>query len=580
MLLSATAWSAMSQFPGRIYGNLGFFYTGTQTEEGAKSNSTNTTLSLNLDSYLWRPWFATYNIGGTGSVTKNESAVGDSRVDLLSTHLNFSLLPRSRYPFRLTMSTNDNVDDWLSGEPTVVDFGSQYKSRYLNARQSYITLSGDRVDGWYTRRSRNYSGIDLVDNTFGAKAKVRGKHQNLYANGTYQWRNNSANDNEANNIVGAVTHNYFPTSEFYVKTLLTKTYTDDGTSTANSSIFSNRTTNTDQLSSFFYWRPDYKPYTATGGLRTYRRVADINNVEDTTQIGIDANVAGNYTLTRRLRLTATASGSVLHSTDVSDARNANQSVLLSYRSDRIRYRDIGYYWYANGGFGNKVNIEYDDVETTQSLNASIGHSAKKSWVTGNRSALRVNLTQSATEYLRNNEFDTSLSLSHSASVHWSDEMRKGQFYTQLTALDTRNIDDKTEMQIINFQLSRIVPVNRLSQWGAHLSAQSSRRHSSADDEESFIDGFLTTINGRLNYQHARLFGIYKLKFRTKLDWTSTANRDGGDRKQADWLGRLGYNIGKLSAALITRLRFQNPKTLITKQEFDNATIFFQLNRSF
>ena len=573
MLLSATVWSAMSQFPGRVYGNVGFFYTGTQSEEGAKSNSTNTTLSLNLDSYVWRPWFATYNIGGTGSVTKNESAVGSNSVDLLSTHLNFSLLPRSRYPFRLTMSTNDNVDDWLSSEPTVVNFGSQYKSRYLNARQSYITLSGDRIDGWYTRRSRNYSGIDLVDNTFGAKAKVRGKHQNLYANGTYQWRNNSANDNETNNIVGAVTHNYFPTNEFYVKTLVTKTYTDDGVDTPNSSIFSNRTTNTDQLSSFFYWRPDYKPYTATGGLRTYRRVADINNADDTTQIGIDANLAGNYTITRRLRLTATASGSVLHSTDVSDARNTNQSVLLSYRSDRIRYRDIGYHWYASGGFGNKINIEYDDVETTQSLNANIGHSAKKSWVTGNRSALRVNLTQSATEYLRNNEFDTSLSLSHSASVHWSDEMRKGQFYTQLTALDTRNIDDKTEMQIINFQLSRIVPVNRLSQWGAHLSAQSSRRHASGDDEESFIDGFLTSINGRLNYQHARLFGIYKLKFRTKLDVTSTANRNGGDRKQADWLGRLGYNIGKLSTAIIGRWVFSD-SGLGTK------VVYLQINRSF
>ena len=563
----------MSYFPGRVYGNLGFFYTGTQTQEGAKSNSTNTTLSLNLDSYVWRPWFATYNLGGTGSVTKNVSSVNSSSVDLLATHFNFSLLPRSRYPFRLTASTNDNVDDWLSSEPTVLDFGSQYRSRYVNARQSYITLSGDRVDGWYTRRSRNYSGIDLVDNTFGAKAKVRGKHQNLYANGTYQWRDNSANNNETNNIVGAVTHNYFPSSEFYVKTLMTKTYTEDGSSTPNSSIFSNRTTNTDQLSSFFYWRPDYKPYSMTGGLRTYRRVADVQNTSDTEQIGVDANVAGNYTLTRRLHLTATASGSILQTTDVSDARNANQSVLLSYRSDRIRYRDFGYHWYANGGVGNKINIEFQDIETSQSLNVGVGHSAQKSWITGNRSNLRVNLTQSATEYIRNRDVDTSLSLSHSASVHWSEEMRKGQFYSQLTALDSRNINEETELQIINFQLSRIVPINRLSQWGAHLSAQSSRRHSREDVEKPFIDGFLTSINGRLNYQHARLFGIYKLKFRSKLDVTSTANRDGGDRKQADWLGRLGYNIGKLSTAVIGRWVFSD-SGLGTK------VVYLQVNRSF
>ncbi|HFE39543.1 MAG TPA: hypothetical protein ENK06_14205, partial [Gammaproteobacteria bacterium] len=392
-LLSATAWSAASQFPGRVYGNLGFYYTGIRTEEGAKSNSTNTTLSLNMNSYVWKPWFATYDIGGTGSIAKNQSSANTSSVDLLSTHLNFSLLPRSRYPFRLTFSTNDNVNDLLSGDLATGSRG--YRSRYLNARQSFITLSGDRYDGWYTRRTRTYSGVDLVDNTVGAKAKVRGKYQNLYANGTYQWRDNSVNSNQTKNIFGSVTHNYFPSSEFYVKTLVSKIYTDDGSNTPNSSIFSNRTTNTDQLSSFFYWRPDYKPYRVTGGLRTYRRAADISNAADTTQIGVDANVAGTYTITRRLLLTATANGSVLSSSDVSDARNSNQSVLLSYRSDRIRYRDIGYHWYASGGFENKINSEFNDTQTSQSLNATAGHSAQKGWTTGNRSTLRLNITQSA-----------------------------------------------------------------------------------------------------------------------------------------------------------------------------------------
>jgi len=573
MIVSAAAWSSVSNFPGKVYGNLGFFYTGTQTGEGARSNSTNTTLSLNLDSYVWRPWFATYNIGGTGSVTKNESSIGSSSVDLLSTHADFSLLPRSRYPFRLTMSTNDNIDDWLSSEKTVINFGTQYKSRYLNARQSFITLAGDRYDGWYTRRSRNYSGIDQTDNTFGAKAKVRGKSQNFYANGTYQFRENSANSNETKNIVGSAVHNYFPTSDFYIKTLVTKTYADDTDSTPNSSVFSERTTNLDQMSSFFYWRPVYKPYTSTGGLRAHRRVVEVDGA-DSSQVGVDANLAGNYTLTRRLRLTATANASVLNSENIAVISNSNQSVLLSYRSDRIRYREIGYQWYASGGIGNKINVSNETFdEVSQTLNAGIGHSGQKSWVTGNRSRVNVNLSQSIREFIRVKEEDSSLSLSHSASVNWNEEMRKGQFYTQLTALDTRNIDDKTEMQIINYQLSRVAPINRLSQWGAHLSAQSSRRYTEGDEEKDFIDGFLTAISARLNYQHGRLFGIYKLKLRTKLDVTSTANRDGGDRKQADWLGRLGYNVGKLSTALIGRWVFSD-SGLGTK------VVYLQLNRSF
>lgn len=152
-------------------------------------------------------------------------------------------------------------------------------------------------------------------------------------------------------------------------------------------------------------------------------------------------------------------------------------------------------------------------------------------------------------------------------------MRRGQFYSQLTALDTRNIDDDTEMQIINLQVSRTLPMTRLSQWGMHLSGQSSRRRSPGDDDERFIDGFLTTINGRLNYQHARMFGIYRLKFRTRVDVTSTANRNGGDRRQADWQGNLGYKVGKLSTALIGRWVFSD-------SGMDNKIVYLQLNRSF
>ena len=571
VLFSTTAWSATSSFPGHISGNLGFFYSHNRADEGAKNTSLHSLLGLNLSSYLWRPWFSTYDIGGTASVTNNKSGVGSNRVDVLNTHFNFSLMPRSRYPFRLTYTTNDDVDEWISSKATILDLGNQYRSRYLNARQSYITRKGDRYDGWYSRRSRTYSGVDLVDNTFGAKAKVRGKQQNLYANGTYQWRDNSLNSNQTKNIVGAVTHNYFPTSDFYIKTLVTKIYTDDGTETPNSSIFPNRETNTDQLSSFFYWRPVYKPYTTTGGLRAYRREATIENANDTEQIGVDANVAGNYTITRRLRLTATANASVLHSPDVSDARNSNQSVLLSYRSDRILYREIRYQWYANGGVGNRINMEFDDVDTAQTLNAGIGHSAQKAWVTGNRSSMRMNLTQSAREFVSVKQENAALSVSHSASLYWTEEMRKGQFFTQLTALDTRNFDEETELQIVNFQLSRVMPLNRLSQWGAHITTQSSRRHGPDDEEEDFIDGFLTTISGRLNYQHARMFGIYKLKFRSRLDVSGTANREGGDRKQADLYGHLGYNIGKLSTAAIVRKVFSDAGSL---------TFYLQLNRSF
>jgi len=555
--------------PIRAYGNLGYFFTYTEADQGAVGNNTVGTLSLNADSYIWRPWFATLNVGGTSSMSRSQTETTSGNVDILQTHGEFSLLPRSRFPFRLSFNTNNNVSEW----GMIPTFGEDYRSQYVNARQSVITRSGDRFDVWYTSRSRNYFDTKYLDDTVGGKLKIRGTHYNLYSNGTYQERKKEGSKDETKNALASVTHNYFPTSDFYIKTLMSHSIFSDGNESEISSIFLNRKTSTSQMSSLFYWRPVYRPYTMTGGMRAYRRDSEIGNADDHVQVGVDANIAANYTLTRRTRLTATANAAVLHMNQTSDARNTNQSLLLSYRSDNWFFRNIGYHWFANAGVGNKINIEFEETDYSQNLNGSIGHTAQRVWITGNRSSFKFSATQTARDTILSEDLENSLNLAHSATLFWNEELRKGRFYTQLSVLDSRDIDDETETQILNYQFSRIVPVNRLSQWGAHLSMQSSRRHAPGDVEDSFLDGFLTTASGRLNYQHGRMFGIYKLKFRLKLDVSSTANRDGEDRQQADLEARMGYNIGKLSTALIGRKVWSD-------SGLGTFVGMFQLNRSF
>jgi len=84
---------------------------------------------------------------------------------------------------------------------------------------------------------------------------------------------------------------------------------------------------------------------------------------------------------------------------------------------------------------------------------------------------------------------------------------------------------------------------------------------------------LTTLTGRLSYQHGRLFGIYRLKFNTKLDLSSTANRDGGDRKQAEWESRATYAVGMLNTALVARV-------VESDSGLGSRVVVFQANRSF
>jgi len=587
--------SAATIVPKRLYGNVGYFYTGNKADGGATTNSSLTTFSLNLDSYFWRPWFATLDMGATSSMSSSETATTSSRLDLVSTRLNFALMSRSRYPFRLSYNTSDNVTDWTSGKITLISLGPQYKTRFLNARQSLITKAGNRFDAWFTQRTRNYTGIKLVDDTFGAKLKTRGKTFNLYANGVFQKRTNSLNNDETENRTATMTHNFFPNKAFYIKTQFSSSHNDVGSEILNKSnvgMFRNRLTRTNQLSSFMYWRPDYKPYTATGGLRVYRRYTDDGtDTQDNVQQGVSANLAGNYKINRRLRATATVTNSGLYSSGSNDyvTISSNQSVLVNYRSDNVIYREYLYNWFASGGVTSRVGFKNPEDESvtsfqpgnrhlyskdySQNVRGGAGHTLTRSWLTGNRSTLKVNLNQSANETLETKGKRNSLGISHSASINWHELLKKGKFYSQLTMLDSRNIDESTESQLVNLQVSRIVPINRLSQWGSHLSTQSSRRYTSANEEDSFWDGFLTSVNGRLNYQHARMFGIYKLKFRTRVEFSSTANRRGGDRKQADWEGRLGYNIGKLSTALIGRKVWSD-------SGIGTGIVVFQVNRSF
>jgi hypothetical protein len=257
-----------------------------------------------------------------------------------------------------------------------------------------------------------------------------------------------------------------------------------------------------------------------------------------------------------------------------DTQSANVSALLNYRSDRIMLRDFIYNWYASGGIGNRIDVHFEEASYSQNLNVGAGHSAHRVWVTGNRSTVRLNLTQSAREFVKYEPLDTGLNISHSISATWNKDLRKGRFYSQLSMLDSHLIDNtNTNSQIINFQFSRVLPINRLSQWGAHISAQSSRHRSEHDASLGFAKEFVTTGTGRLNYQHARMFGIYKLKFRAKLDVSTTGNLEREDRRQADAEARLGYNVGKLSTALIGR-------GVINNTGLTMGVVVMQINRSF
>jgi len=341
----------------------------------------------------------------------------------------------------------------------------------------------------------------------------------------------------------------------------------------NGQYVSSAKTNVEQLSSFFYWRPVYKPYTFTGAVRVHQRDQD-NELDslDANQLGVNGNISANYQVTRRFRMTASGSGSMLETESASNS-GSTQNLLALYQADRIFYRGMSYSWYANGGIGNKIAAQLEDTTLTQNFSLGAGHNVHKRWVTGNRSRLRANAGQSVREYFATQDNGSVFSLSHTASLTYSEQLSRGSSYAQITAMDAHSFGDDLQTQLINFQLSRSLPVNRLSSWTGNMSAQSTRRITPRSADQSFFNEFLTTTSGRIGYKHSRIFGIYKLKFATKLDLSGTQNRTGGDRKQLDWESRFGYGIGKLNTALILRW-------VESDSGLGTQSLIFQLNRSF
>lgn len=593
MLLGGTAVNVSAQQPSSaVYGNLGYFYGFNQADGGSSMEDSTVVGSIGGRTHIWQPWFADLGAGATFSVgtTQNENISSEAQVT--SGNVNLGLFPVSRFPFRLSFHQTERDYDWENRHTNDNSFFRHTRTRSVTLRQSLIGSQGTRLDGWYNVHWRDYNDFnddnpkyDTEDGTFGLKFKHRGKHQNLFINATQQDQDNSDVDKVSKNTVVSLTHNYFPVSSFYIKTLASEAkYEIENKSKFSNQVFqaSSDTTN-DQLTSLFYWRPEFKPYTATGAVRIHRRNVDFG-ITESAQDSLNANVAMNYQVNRKTRLSATAAVSSLTIDDADDngvnvasdedndnnSLGANVGLSALYQSDRYLLKRFTWYWFADAGVQEEVTAQYEDTDNTNVLNAALGHSGSRQWNTGNRSTLRLSAQQSMKETRKLGKIDDeSLLLVHTGTLAWSENLRRGSSYAQLTVIDSRDVADKGDNQVANFQLSRNMPIDRLSSWGGNVSSQTTRR----DAGDGSTISLTTSSTAQINYQHTRLFGIYRLKFRTELEGTSIDNRTGADRLKAEWEGRLSYRIGKLNTALFLR-------AMENDSGVGNRMGVFQINRAF
>jgi hypothetical protein len=554
--VASTSAIAAAEGKQAVYGHAGYFYGLSEADGGARSEDSTIIGSAGLRSPLWQPWFGSIDssLSFSSSTTQNENVSNEA--EIVSGNAKLALFPISRFPFSLSYNRTDREYDWTNRHTREDHFFRNTRTQSVTVRQSLIHNSGMRLDGWYNLSMRDYNDFDAArtdydveDATRGLKLKSRGRNYNFFASYSDQEQDNSDVETSSSSRSVAATHNYFPTQTFYIKTLASQSsYKIEDESDYGDFAFNMKSeTTSDQATSMFFWRPEYKPYTMTGAARLNRRNISFDD-SSARQNGFSANLAANYQLNRKTRLTATANVSSLD-TESSNSLAANQGLMAYYQSDRAIYGEMTHYWYTDAGVQNEVVAEYEKTDSAQSLNANLGHAISRKWNTGNRSTLRMSGQQAVKNNIKVGRVkDESLALVHTASAALSKSHASGSSYAQLTAIDSHDLVEEVNSQVANLQMSRNSSISRLSSWGGNISGQMSRRDAGNGSNISLT----TTSTAQINYQHSRLFGIYRLKFRTELEGTSISNRTGADRLQADWEARISYSVGKLNTALFLR----------------------------
>jgi hypothetical protein len=570
----AFLWSAgVLAVPVDLSGSVGYSYRSLNTD---LSDSTSNELLgiLHASSYIWQPWFATVEGGATFahdnsdlSDNSNGSYSTSTSSRIVTGDVDLNVLPQSQTPFRLSyQATDSRVDNTTVDNPLIRLSGEDFKTTSLDVRQSYITDAGHRIQVRYGDRTWD-SDINgnYEDQVAGVELDYKPAGQRLLARANVENVDQSRTDRHQDNRLIDINHYYYPTEDLRIDTS-GSIYNFDTTFNGSAGLVDTTVSDLSQASSFAFWRPADQRWTVSGGVRLLDMKGH-DTAQSNDQRSLGATAGAFYQYTQRLRFDGSFSYT---SADVGGAsQNSSQEHLGSlYQSDLLEIKGFTYSWFGSAAIDNQSDPGLDQ----QSLAASLGHDAQKTWWRGDGATIRLSLNQSLNEilqsgavaqvpcsdplcqsqapagYLQTNGSDSTLRLDDSATLGWNQSAASGTTLVQLTLADSRALGGQGDtQQLINFQASRMQNISRLSTLSGDLTLQTVRRDFSGQPNNDTV----TSATGQINYQHMRIFGVTNLQFQSDLRLSQASTDEGANRDE--WENRLDYTIGMVDASLSYRI---------------------------
>ena len=544
-----------------LSGAISYGYGYTKAGGGGEGESQTISASISGSGFYWQPWFISYSASLTGAFNRSDSstASSSSNAQALGGSLGINVFPVSRFPFSLSVShTNSILENTQSFSGTA---SRTFSSTRLLARQSYLARSGYNSNLTWSHGRFDSEDSKSTSDVYTADTRKTFTNSSILASANYTTSEDSNSTIKPQNWGLQFNHNYVPGNQFGLSSFIS---TSGSKADSPNSVSQSQTS---QASSSFSWRPEYKPYSFSGGVRiAYNENSQKTDVSDNKS---SSNVASlslgvNYRVSRKIAVFITGGGSGGYDKNggtETTHTSGDASVGTSYSSDQYSILGFQYGWNVGGGVGGTTSStktsggssENDSSETSSSVGLNVGHNASRSWSVGRTTVLGLSLSQSLGESV-NDKGRGGFGLGTGLSFSGSTRGESGSSFAGISLSHSYSESDseqqgvvitaKSESLFASLNISRNQTINRLSAVTANAGVQASRQVIS--DQDPAIN---RTGNANLSYRHLRVFGIYALLYNSTAGYSLLFNPDEDNIASMFWNNSFQYNVGLLDMAL-------------------------------
>jgi len=568
-----------------VGGALNYSYGYSKTE-GTEAENNSVGLQVITNAYIWEPWFATHYMSlSLGFVDSTVKGAGKSTGKTVSGSTDLNIFPVSRFPSYLSFTVSDSVND--SYEQTSFS-GHHFTNTRLLFRQSYIGEEDFYSSLNYVQVNTKGEGLESETQNVDLHMRKRLPKHDFDAGVTYLTSDTVGSKSKPEQYSFNGSHSYLPGPSVSINNAMSY-HQSQFTGSGN---IADQHSEGSQLSSYFSWRPEYRPVSISGGARvsSTENLKDdkLDNTLDSTNYNKDygANVGASFMLSTRARVTAIATASA---GDSDGQTYSNNSVSGSYSYNSDQYLLAGF----NYGFGLNATASRQATQSDKELGAEsnvesssgagVTHRANRSWLVGRASSLNLGLAQGASAQT-SGQLQGSGNISHSVSTSLSTHNLRGITFVSISASDSRGVifsnlakEGETqntpisEFQNISLSLSRNYYINRFSNMSGDASYTSNRIHSTSS-------GFSQTeINNgtraSVRYQHSRIFSVYGMSLDSDITYSNAESKEGRLAEETSFNNKILYSIGQL----ITSLDLKAAKTAGGPPQYQ---LYFRATRTF